>query len=77
MTPRRRVIPCLDVDAAGWSRASTSRSSATPATRSSWPGVRRGGRRRADLPRHLRLPRGRATTMEIVSRDAPRRCSSR
>ena len=33
----KRVIPCLDVDAGGSSRASASSTCATPATRSSWP----------------------------------------
>ena len=66
-----RVIPCLDVDAGRVVKGINFRSSATPATRSSW--------RRSTTPRAPTSSRfldisasheGRATTLEIVSRTA-------
>ena len=60
MTPRRPGHPLpRRRRAAGWSRASTSsdlRDAGDPVELAQ--ALRRRGRRRADLPRHLRLPRG-------------------
>ena len=59
MTLAVRVIPCLDVDAGRVVKGVNFRDAARRRRPGrAGQGLRRGGRRRADLPRHLRLPRG-------------------
>ena len=59
MTLAVRVIPCLDVDGGRVVKGVNFRRPARRRRpRRARPPLRRRGRRRADLPRHLRLPRG-------------------
>ena len=73
-----RVIPCLDVDAGrvvkgiNFQRAARRRGPGRAG-----PHLRRRGRRRADLPRHLGLPRGPRDHDGDRVAHAPRRSSSR